>query len=49
MRKIREVFDGLAKSALLAGGNSKSYGNLGLNLAEFGRSSGGKLVFLILA
>jgi hypothetical protein len=26
-RKIRDFFDDLAKSTLLAGGNSKSYGN----------------------
>jgi hypothetical protein len=29
----------------LAGGNSKSYGNLGLILAEFGGSSGGESNF----
>ena len=33
------------KSALLAGGNSKSYENLVLKLAEFGGSSGGKINF----
>ena len=33
------------KSALLAGGISKSYGNLVLNLPEFGGSSGGKSNF----
>jgi hypothetical protein len=33
------------KSALLAGGNSKSYGNLVSDLAEFGESWGGKSNF----
>jgi hypothetical protein len=27
MRKIRDFFDDMTKSTLLAGGNSKSYGN----------------------
>jgi hypothetical protein len=27
MRKIQDFFDDLTKSTLLAGGNSKSYGN----------------------
>ena len=35
----------MEKSALLAGGNSKSYGNLVLNLAEFGGNWGEKSNF----